>query len=36
MPLASTFWDAFFLLLIFRPLAMVWAFALSTSSAART
>ncbi len=28
MPLASTFWDAFFLLLIFLPLAMLWAFAL--------
>ena len=28
MPLASTFWDVFFLLLIFVPLAMIWAFAL--------
>lgn len=28
MPLASTFWDAFFLLFIFLPLLLVWAFAL--------
>ncbi len=28
MPLAITFWDVFFLLLIFLPLAMIWAFAL--------
>ncbi len=28
MALASNFWDAFFLLIIFLPLAMIWAFAL--------
>ncbi len=28
MPLATTFWETFFLFLIFLPLAMIWAFAL--------
>lgn len=28
MALATTFWETFFLLLIFVPLAMIWAFAL--------
>ena len=28
MALATTFWETFFLFLIFLPLAMVWAFAL--------
>ncbi|HSC90789.1 MAG TPA: SHOCT domain-containing protein [Gaiellaceae bacterium] len=28
MPVATTFWETFFLLLIFLPLIMIWAFAL--------
>jgi hypothetical protein len=28
MPLATTFWETFFLFLIFLPLLMIWAFAL--------
>ena len=28
MPLATTFWETFFLLLLFIPLLMVWAFAM--------
>ena len=28
MPVATTFWETFFLLLIFLPLVMIWCFAL--------